>query len=74
MVSDYSLNFFKTVVINHIFYFYPRTVVGNYGFNFLNKFKTIVINYRFDDMIRRDLFGYYFETLIILRNFFFLIN
>ena len=41
----------KTVVTNHDFDFKPKTIVGDYDFNFLKKFKTIITNYDFDDMV-----------------------
>ena len=40
----------------------PKTIVDDYGFNFLKKFKTIVTNYGFGDVAIKDWFEHFFET------------
>ena len=52
MVDNYSLNFFKTIGINHdVNTLSLKPVVGDYGFNFLKKIKTVVTSYDFGGLI-----------------------
>ena len=62
VVGDYDFINFKNYSHQPRFNFKPKTIVTNYGFNFLKKFQGF-------GNVARHWFWHYFETQVILRDF-----